>query len=191
MKRTKYLGASAALVIAMLVLVSSVSATSITKTTGGAASTPTFHVVNEGGHITLANPIANVSCSVTLQGTIEGHGSGIAASGKLSTLNITGCTNSWHVTSINNGSLSVNYISGHNGAAVSTGARIDATRLGVTCVYITSNTSLGTVTGGSPATGALAASIPISTTESSGLCGTGNAKLEGSAVGTGSAYVAP
>lgn len=191
MKRTKYLGVGAISVIAMLVLVSSASATTITKTTGGAAATPTFHVVNEGGHITLANPIANVSCQATLEGKIESHGSGVAASGNISTLSITGCTNSWHVTSVTNGVLSVNYISGHNGSAVSSGTKIDTTRLGVTCVYQTNNTSLGTVTGGSPATGQLAASIPINTMESSGLCGTGNAKLEGSAVGTGSAYVAP
>lgn len=191
MKRTKYLGAGAVSMIAMLVLVSSVSATTITKTTGGAAATPTFHVVNEGGHITLANPIANVSCAVTLQGTIESHGSGIPASGNISTLSITGCTNSWHVTSVNNGSLKVSYISGHNGSAVSNQAKIDTTRLGVTCVYETNNTSIGTVTGGSPATGHIAASIPINAVESSGLCGTSSAKLEGRGVGTGSGYVAP
>lgn len=191
MKRTKYLGVGAISVIAMLVLVSNVSATSITKTTGGAAATPNFHVVNEGGHIRMANPIANIDCSVTLQGTIESHGSGIAASGKISTLSITGCTNSWHVTSVTNGVLSVNYISGHKGSAVSSETKIDTTRLGVTCVYQTNNTPIGTVTGGSPATGQIAASIPINSGESSGLCGTGNAKLEGSGVGTGAGYIAP
>jgi hypothetical protein len=115
------------------------------------------------------------------------------ASGNISVLNFTGCTNSWHVTAVAGslGSLSVEWTAGHNGVLKSTGSKVDTTRLGVTCVYQTNNTTIGTVTGGNPATLKIEASIPINTGESSGLCGTSAASWEGSYVTTSALYIAP
>jgi len=192
MKYVKILGLLAVAAAALMAFAGTASATSVTETTGGAAATPTIHAVNEGGHVTLANPIANISCSSTVSGAVESHGSGIAASGNIGELLFTGCTNSWHVTATANGSLEVNWTSGHSGLLTSKNAKVDTTRLGVTCVYGTgAGTAIGTVTGGSPATLKIEASIPIVAAESSGLCGTGNAKWEGSYVTTSALYVAP
>jgi len=197
MKYVKILGLLAVAAAALMALAGSASATTVTTTTGGAAAPPTIHAVNEGGHVTLANPIANISCSSTLEGTVTTHGSGVTAVGHISVLEFTGCTNSWHVTAVKNadgtyGSLEVHWTSGHNGVLTSKNSKVTTTRLGVNCVYNTgTETSIGGVTGGSPATLKIEASIPLVAAESSALCGTGNAKWEGSYVTTAALYVAP
>ncbi|HEU4462904.1 MAG TPA: hypothetical protein VFR75_09960 [Solirubrobacterales bacterium] len=176
--------------LATLASAASASATVVTTTTGGAAATPTFHAVNSGGHITLANPIVNISCSSTAEGKIESHGESTTATGKLSNLTFTGCTNSWHVTVVTAGSIEIHWTTGHDGVLTSSGAKVDNTRLGITCVYGTSNTKIGTIKGGNPAVLQIEASIPILTEESSSLCGSGNAKWEGQYAFTTPLYVA-
>jgi hypothetical protein len=200
MKYVKILGLLAVAAAAMMAFAASASATSVTTTTGGAAATPTIHAVNEGGHVTLQNPIAAISCSSTVEGAVSSHGAGVAASGSISKLEFTGCTNSWHVTTAEHevegkstqtaGTLSVTWTSGHNGTLSSSGARVITTRFGVTCVYETNNTSIGTVTGGNPATLKISASIPIDTEASSSLCGEKPAAWEGSYVTTSALYIA-
>ena len=191
MKYVKILGLLAVAAAALMAFAGTASATTVATSTGGAAATPTIHAVNSGGHVKLANPIANIECSSTVEGKVESHGAGVTAKGNITTLNFTGCTNSWHVTATVNGSLEVHYTSGHNGLLTSNGAKVDTTRLGVTCVYETKNTSIGTVTGGAPAKLAISASIPINSTESSGLCGSGNAAWSGSYETTSALYIAP
>lgn len=172
-----------------LALAATATATVVTTTTGGAAATPTFHAASEG-HVSLANPIATISCSSTAEGKFESHGAATTATGNLSNLTFTSCTNSWHVTVVNAGSIEIHWTSGHNGTLTSSGAKVDNTRFGVTCVYETKNTSIGTLTGGNPATLQIAASIPLNTAESSPLCGTGNAKWEGNYQFTTALYIA-
>jgi len=177
--------------VALMALAATAAATTVTSTTGGAGGTPSGHAVNEGGHITMANAVANISCASTIEGNIESHGSGVTAAGKNTKIEFTGCTNSWHVTTTSAGSLEVHWTSGHNGLVTSTGTKIDSTRLGVTCVYQTNATTMGTMIGGNPATIKLEGSIPINTGESSGLCGSSSSKIEGSYSSTSAGYVAP
>ncbi len=179
MRHLKAFGLLAMAVAALLALAASASAgTTITSPTGTVA-TPTIKAESEGGHITLSNPIANISCSSILEAKIESHGAEAPARGKVTSLTFA-CTNSWHATTVALGELVVHWTSGYNGIVTSTGTKVSTTRLGVPCIYETINTQVGTITGGTPATIHLAASIPINATESSGLCGTGNSKLEGS-----------
>jgi hypothetical protein len=188
MKYVKILGLLAVAAAAMMAFAASASATSVTTTTGGAAATPTIHAVNENGHVTLKNDIANIECTSTVEGKVESHGAG-DASGNISSLTWPTCTNSWHVTTSAGGSLSVSYTSGHNGTLSSNGALVKTTRFFVPCNYETKNTKIGTVTGGNPATLKIEASIPIAA-ESSELCGSGNAEWSGSYVTTSALYVA-
>ena len=191
MKYVKILGLLAVAAAALMAFAGTASATTVATSTGGAAATPTIHAVNEGGHVKLANPIANIECASTVEGKVESHGAGVTAKGNLSKLEFTGYTNSWHVTVISLGSLEVHWTSGHNGTLTSTGSKVDTTRLGVTCVYQTSNTAIGNVTGGATATLTISASIPIVAAESSGRCGSGNAAWSGSYVTTSPLYIAP
>jgi hypothetical protein len=167
--------------MSMLAFASSASATKITSPTG-TTSTANGKVESEG-HIVLDNPIAEIKCGGSAESKVESHGgAGVPATGNLSALSFTNCTNSWHVTTVAAGSSSINHTSGYNGSISTSGATIEATRFGVSCRYATSNTSLGTVTSGAPATVDIAAAIPFHS--GSALCGTGTTTLTGSLKGS-------
>lgn len=190
MKNLQILGLTAVITAALMALAGSASATTVTTTTGGAASTPTVHIVNEGGHIKLSNSIATLECNTTSEGSVSGHGSGVTVKITLSVLLLSTCTNSWHFTTEKAGTLEIHWTFGHGATVTWNGAVIKATRFLVPCNYETKNTQLGTLTGGNPATLKVEASIPIAA-GSSELCGSGNAKWEGSLVTTSALYVAP
>jgi|GEM_PF-1882109 len=103
-------------------------------------------VAESEGHVVLHNPIAKVECASRIEGEVENHGAGEAASGAVDSLTFTGCTNSWHVTAAAAGTLSVEEIESGLGQVRSTGATVEATRFGVTCRYATNNTYVGTLT---------------------------------------------
>ncbi len=187
MKNFKVFGPLA--VAAMMSFAATASADGLTLSTGGSTGTPTIHAVNENGHVTLQNPIGNISCSSTVEGTPSSHGAGIDVSGSFSHLTFTGCTNSWHVTTEAAGSFWISHTSGHNGELRSSGARVHATRFGVDCYYETDNTLIGTVTGGNPATLHIAANIPLDEVASHPLCGTSSAKWEGNYLTTSALYI--
>lgn len=189
MKNLKVLGLAALIMAALMALAGSASATTVTTTTGGAASTPTIHLVSEG-HFRMANAIATIECDTTSGGTVETHGSGLTAEVALTSLPLTGCTNSWHFTTEKPGVLKIHWTSAHNGAVTWSGALIKSTRFLVPCNYETNETKLGTLTGGNPATLHIEASIPVAA-GSSPLCGEANAKWEGGLVTTSALYVAP
>lgn len=184
----KCLGLMAAVAAALMAFAAPASATSVSTTTGGAAATPTIHAVNEGGHVVVANSIANIECSSTFEGKVESHGAGKEASGNFSSFSLTGCTNSWHVTITFKGGWAFSWSSGEVGVYRIFGLEITTTRFGVTCNYSAPNTIVGTATGGNPATFDISGSLPIAA-GSSGLCGSGNAKWSGSYVTTSALYV--
>lgn len=189
MKNLQLLSLAVMTAAVLMAFAGNASADYVTTTTGGPAATPRIHWVNESGHLTLQNPIANISCTSTTEGSVESHGSSATVSGNISTLTFTGCTNSWHVTILAPGSLSIESTSGHNGTLSWSGTTIDTTRFGITCVLETNGTRIGTLTGGNPATLHIEASIPVNTAASSGLCGTADFKWEGSYVTTSALYV--
>ena len=154
MKYVKILGLLAVAAAALMAFAASASADTVTTTTsGGTQETPTIHATNEGGHVSLQNPIATISCSSTVTGTVTSHEAGKPVVGSISELLFTGCTNSWHVTAVA-GSLGKLSFEASNGELKSSGTEVDTTKLGVTCVYETAagGAKVGTVTGGSPAT---------------------------------------
>lgn len=190
MKYVKILGLLAVAATALMVFSAIASATTLTSPEG----TPlkegaTLHGENENGHVTLANPIANISCASTVEGKIAKEGEGGAGkpvTGEITHLTFTGCTNSWHVTTISPGDLSLTWKAAGEGSLTSTGAKVETTRIGVKCVYVTNNTAIGTATDTSKTKSTptlhVSAGIPISKAESSALCGEGNAKWEGAYV---------
>ncbi len=187
MKHVKILGLLAVAAAALMAFAASASATTITSPTG-TAGTPTISAEPENGHVKLANAIATIECGSEVKGTVQTHGSGVTAAGAITTLNWPGCTNSWHVTTAEPGSLEVHWTSGYNGVLTSSGALVKTTRFLVPCNYETKETKIGTVTGGATATLHIEASIPIAA-GSSELCGSGNAKWEGAYVTKESLYI--
>ncbi len=190
MKHFKILGLLIAMAAASMALATNAAADYVTSTTGSLKEeTPTVHAVNEGTHVTLQNPIANISCSSTASLSVTNHAHSGPVTGDVFTLEFTGCTNGWHVTTVNSGTFDLQGEGGHNGELYSTGTRVDTTRFGVTCEYETKGNYIGTVTGGNPATLKIEGFIPINTSTSSGLCGSSDAKWEGSYTTTSSLYV--
>jgi hypothetical protein len=192
MRYTKILGLLPVAVAALMAFAASASATTITSPTGTVA-TPTIHLSNEGGHVTLANSNANIECNWTMEGKVASHGAGVTAKGNISSLLITNCTGPWTVEVSANGSFELHWGSAYNGTVTWSGATITAvlhTIFGdITCRYATSSTPLGTLTGGSPATLDITTGIPFHS--GGGLCGSGSSALSGKLVTTGAIYVDP
>ncbi len=190
MKHFRTLVSFAIVAAAMMAFAATASATTVTTTTGGAAATPTIHTVNEGGHVKIANAIANIECGLTTEGKVESHGKGVDATGNFSTVAFSGCTNSWHVTTHKVGRFIKTWVSGYTVITKWTETTFTTTRFLVPCNYEANNTTIGTDTGGNPATIHIEASLPIAA-GSSELCGAGNAKMEGNLVTTSALYFAP
>lgn len=161
--------------------------TTLTSPTGTDA-TPTIEAESEG-YVTLDHPIANIQCQWAFRGTNSSHGPEEEAKIPLSNLSTTGCTESWHGTTVAAGELAIDRTSGYDGKVTWSGGTVEMTRLGTTCRYKTENTTLGTLTGGSPATIDIEAKLPFHS--GSPLCGEEAYSLTGSLelTGPGSLYV--
>ena len=182
----KILALLALAVTALVALPAVAQATTVTSPTG--TSLTGGNEAESEGHLKMLNPIAKIECKAKMSGKVESHGSGVTVSGSVSEFVVSGCTNSWHVTTVTTGTMEAHYTSGYDATMTASGGKVAATRFGVVCTYATNNTDLGTATGGNPTTMHVAAAMPIVTAESSALCGTGTTKMEGSYTGNGSAY---
>jgi hypothetical protein len=190
MKYVKILGLLAVAAAALMAFAASASATTVTSPTGS-KTTPTIHAVSEGGHVVLANSNANIECASTVEGTVESHGEGVTARGRITALTFSSCTNGWTVTVDNLGGLEAHWTSGYNGTVTSSETTVSATLHTIFgtihCRYLTSNTDIGTLTGGNPATLDISASIPFHS--GGGLCGSGNSAWSGKYLLTGTFYL--
>jgi len=191
MKYVKILGLLAVAAAALMAFAASASATTLTSPTG-TTYTGAIHADNEGTHVTLDNPIANIECHSTVSGNVEQHGPGVTVKGNI-TVTFTSCTEGWHVTVLNSGNLEVHKKAGttYDGTLTSNNAEVSATVSGITCVYGTSATDVGTLTGGTTPTLDIEAKIPVLTGKSSIFCGTSATTWTGSYTVTtpGSLYV--
>lgn len=141
----------------------------------GTVSTPTIKAESEG-HVGIDHPLATFQCQWSLEGTVKGHGGNAVV--PLSSLATSGCTDSWHATTIAAGKLEISSTSEYNGTVTWSGGTVEMTRLGTTCRYKSADTHLGTLTGGSPATMHIEGNLPFHS--GSSLCGTEAYPLTGS-----------
>jgi hypothetical protein len=201
MNNFKLFGLLAVATTVVMAFAAHASATTITSPTNTAYTGEILATAE--GHAILKNPVATIECSSRLQITSLTHGSGQTAKGAIESflwgekegVYLGKCTNNWHVTTVSPGSLEIHWVENHVGTVTATGLKQTATHLGITCVYETSATHIGTLTdshtaGDTPppanetvestATIHIKAQIPINGTESSGLCGTGTAEWKGS-----------
>lgn len=190
MRYRKSLGLLAVAVAASLMFAANASATTLTTPTG-TASTSTIHWVSAGGHYKLANAQATVECSATEEWTVTSHGSGVTVAGPITHATYTGCTNGWTVEVTSAGTFQIHWLSGYNGRITSSGKKgrwtLHTIFGDIVCEYGTNNTTIGTVTGGNPATIHVEGSMPFE--GGSGLCGSGSASISGSLVSTDAVYV--
>jgi hypothetical protein len=179
MKYIKMLGLLAVAAAALMAFAGSASATEIKSSTG---STPTIHA--EAGTTTL-HGVTDIIChNSTVAGTVSEHVSG-TPKGSISTLTFGNCTQ--HVTVLTDGSgangtgtLEVHAAKKTgDGVLTSNGTRVTVTitSLGLSCLFETQNTTIGTVTGGKTA------ELDI---ESAGISRVGHSIFCGDGVWTGS-----
>jgi hypothetical protein len=123
---------------------------SVVAISGGEAYTGTIKAESEGS-ISLTGSITVTCGKSTIEGAIESHGAEVPAAGKLSSLSFSEC-GSHTVTVVKPGSVELHATSEGNGTLTSTGAELTVLMhhafLGtVHCIYTTTGTQLGTVTG--------------------------------------------
>jgi hypothetical protein len=164
MKYVKMLGLAAVAAAALMAFVgaSTASATVLCANNGSTTACSSKYAAGTAikaeneGTATLTTSFKNIECTGSnVEGTTSNTGkSGEAVSGSVSSLTFTGCN--CEVKVLKTGSLSVTWISGtDNGTLKSSGAEVTAncsTIFGtVHCIYATSSTDLGTLTGGTTA----------------------------------------
>jgi hypothetical protein len=176
MRHLKILGLLATAAVASLAFAATALADSVTSPTAN-TYTGDITAVSEGHSITH-NPIANVECASTFTFKVEAHPAGGKVSGAVSHMQTGPCTNSWHVTVVTAGTMSIEHLSGYDGDLYSSGMTIEKTRFGITCRYATSTTTIGIITGGAPATIHVNGTLPFHS--GSGLCGAAATRMTGS-----------
>jgi hypothetical protein len=180
MKYVKMLGLAAVAAAALMAFVGAGTASATTLTGEGGAilkSGTTIHAIFEATEkvpkATLTTSFKNIECAKsTVQGKTTNE-TGTAVTGSVSTLTFEECN--CEVKVLKTGTLSITWTEKTNGTLTSSGAEVTAscsTIFGnVHCIYATSATHLGTLTGGTTATMDIeSAGIPRLTTNS--LCDT-------------------
>jgi hypothetical protein len=176
MKHLKILVPAIFVVAGLMAFAGHASATTLTSPTGTVYTGPVEF--QSEGHSVTHNPIAVIECNSTFRFNVETHGSGVTAGGAVNHMVTGPCTNEWHVTVVSAGTMKVHWTSGYNGTLTSSGITVEKTRFGISCRYATNNTTIGTVTGGSPATADISGTMPFH--NGSLFCGSGGTGMTGS-----------
>ena len=175
MKQVKML-ALAVLVsaLAMFATTGSASATELDNAAGMVTTGSTIAAATEGT-LTWHPPIGDVSCTGSqFSGKTGTTGNSAETVGvTISSLTFTGCNAT--VTVLKPGSLEIHSQGSNNGTLTSSGAEITTVFLGYHCIYSTSSTDIGTITGsgttGKTATLDISAKIPRTGGTSGAFCG--------------------
>jgi hypothetical protein len=159
MKYIKMLGLLAVAAAALMAFAGTASATTLTSP---AETTYTNSIAATAGETTL-HGVATITClKSSVEGPVEAHGSEVTTRGSINSLKFETCGTD-HVTVLTNGTgaFGTGTLEIHtqekkpnkNGTLTSNGTRItiQITALGISCVFETQNTHIGTVTGGTPA----------------------------------------
>ncbi|HKF83820.1 MAG TPA: hypothetical protein VKB23_12780 [Solirubrobacterales bacterium] len=181
MKYVKMLGLLAIAASALFAFAATASATTVTKS--GAIYTGKLAAATEG-HAILHDTSGlglTIECNGTVEGEITKHGAGVTASGPITSLTWSNCTNNWTVTTLLKGSLEIHNIAGtSDGTLTSTGTEVTTFQhgTGLHCIYKTNATDIGRYTAtpaGGKSTLDISATIPRTGGSSGFFCGTAGA----------------
>lgn len=175
MKYVKMLGLAAVAAAALMAFVGagSASATELCSTntspctgTNYGKGTKIESTLKEGEAVLTAGFGTDKCKKSTVVGEVEKtNEAGKATTGPITSLTFEEC--SCTTTILSNGSLSITGSGTGNGTLSSTGAESTITCSGVSCLFATSGTTIGPVTGGSPAVLAAEAKLPWKTGDAS------------------------
>lgn len=163
MKYVKILGLLAVAAAALMAFAGSASAATNLTSPANTNYEGTIHAV--AGETTL-HGVVTITCH---ESTVDGNAAAVSThvGGNISSLTFGNCTNGNHVTVNQAGSLTL-----VKTTLYSTGAKVtvQVTSLGLTCVFTTNETEIGTATGGTTAKLDID-SVKIPRTEGSIFCG--------------------
>ena len=172
MKHVKMLGVAVIAAAALTAVsgASTASATTLTCPSGfHCTEFTTIHAVSEGKAV-LDSLIGNIECESTVHiETLNTGGTGISISATVLTLIFNNCNST--VSVLANGSLVIIGEAGNKGELKSSGAKVTVEKSGFHCIFETSNTKIGTVTGGTTAKLDISATIPRVGGRSGAFCG--------------------
>jgi hypothetical protein len=176
MNRLKTLVSTAALGLMLLALAAgSASATILTDASKNQLKTGTPVTAVSEGKTTLHPPFGSISCEESHFGgkTTNDGATGTSVNIGLESLTWSKCNAT--ATVLKRGTLSITSTSGNNGTLRSSGTELTIEFFGTHCIFSTSNTILGTITGsattGSNATLDISATITRSGGSSGAFCG--------------------
>jgi hypothetical protein len=180
MKYIKMLGLAAVAAAALMAFVgaSTASATQLTGAGGAVLGVGTEIKAENEGKVVLDPPFGAIECSKSsVAGKVTNAGSSsTTVSGGIETLTFTECNAT--VTVLKKGTLEIHTqgaSNNNNGTLTSNGAEVTVQFVGTHCIFTTSNTDLGTVTGSgntkSNATLDISATIPRTGGSSGIFCG--------------------
>jgi hypothetical protein len=178
MKYLKLMGLAAVAAAALMAFAGTASATLLTGTgcAGTGCVTGTTIAAENEGTVTLDPPFGAIECkeSKVSGKTTNAGGTGVAVNGNIETLTFASCNAT--VTVLTKGTLSITGTGSSNGTLTSSGAEVTVEFIGTHCIFKTSSTSLGTVTGSettkATATLDISATIPRTGGRSGAFCGT-------------------
>lgn len=147
MRYIKMLGLVAVAAAAMLAFAAAASATTIMSS--GSPYTGKIAAEILGGGVQL-HGVETFTCQTSVgEGTVEEHGSSITAKGKVSGWDLTDCNSNVDLAVFKTGELEVHATSKGNATVTSSGVEIQVTNtsMGLTCIFTTTNTHIGTLKG--------------------------------------------
>jgi hypothetical protein len=175
MKYAKMFGL-AALAAALMAFVAAgtASATELDNATGMVTTGSTISAVNEGT-VVLHPPIGDIECNKSLVSgkTTNTGGASETVKGNIESLTFENCNAT--VTVLKKGTLEIHSSGSNNGTLTSSGTEVTVNYLGFHCIFSTSSTDIGTLTGskttGKTATFDISATIPRTGGTSGFFCG--------------------
>jgi hypothetical protein len=177
MRNLKMLVLAGAIVVGLMASAAAGTASATTLTDGNKniyGAETTLHAVSEG-KLLLKTGIGNIECALTLGAKTQNEGgAGNQIFISLETVTFSECGASFAVA-LTKGELEIFGSTGSNGDLWSRGLEFTVEKSGFHCVYQTSSTKLGTITGstttGKTATVDLSASVPRTGGRSGSFCG--------------------
>ena len=176
MKYIKMLGLAAIAAAALMAFVGAgtASATTLTGSGGTILGEKTEIKSTSEGKAVLDSLIGNIECESEVNGkTTNGGGTGVSVEGKIEKLSFTNCNSTVVVEA--EGTLKITGEAGDKGDLFSSGAKVTVEKSGFHCIFETSNTTIGTVTGSTvtkaTATLDISANIPRVGGRSGAFCG--------------------
>lgn len=153
MKHPKHLGLFMVMGAVLMTFAATASATRVTSP-ANTLYTGTIKATSTNTELHSSSTFGTIKCSHSeAEGNVSSHGSGVAATGPLTKLTFTSCTNGEPTSPVTvRGTLEAHWTAGSNGVLTSNNAEVTIHKTLVgTCTFTTTNTNIGTITGGTPA----------------------------------------